>query len=84
MPLPREHSARIAPVGRFQKGTFRSHRIAPGIRLIIAKRCATCAMKIQSVRFHVCSYTVSQAKAWLARHKKRPIKFEPATGKCGR
>ena len=84
MPFPREHAARIAPPGRFQKKTFRSHRISKGIRLIIAKRCSSCSMETQAIRFGICEFTPARARAWLKRHGKRPIRFEPATGKCGR
>lgn len=84
MPYPREHAARIVPPGRFQKKTFRSHRISKGIRLIIAKRCSSCSMETQSVRFAVCDFSPAQAKSWLRRHGKKAIKFEPATGKCKR
>ena len=80
MPLSREHSARMH-VPKLYK-TIRSKTIAPGIRLIVGKRCARCSMETQAVRFNVCRFTAAKAKAWLKRHKMRPIRFEKATGRC--
>lgn len=85
MPLPHEHSARLAQPGRFKPRTFRSKRIAPGIRIIIAKRKPRgTSMETQAVRFDVCRYTAAQARAWLRRHDMKPIRFEKATGRCER
>lgn len=84
MPYPREHAARLKSPRAFQKRTFRSKPIGKGIRLIVAKKCRTCSMEAQAVRFDVCRYTPAKARAWLKKHKMRPVKFEAATGRCDR
>lgn len=84
MPYPTEHAARIKPPRMFKKGTFRSKKLKPGLRLIVAKRCSRCSMETQAVRFDVCRYTAAKARAWLWKHRMKPIRFEAATKKCGR
>lgn len=84
MPYPREHAARIKSPRSFQKRTFRSKSIGKGIRLIVAKKCSRCSMETQAVRFDVCRFTAAKARAWLKKHKMRPMRFEAATGPCRR
>jgi hypothetical protein len=84
MPYPTEHAARIKPPKAFLKGTFRSKSIGKGLRLIVAKRCPRCSMEAQSVRFDRCRFTAAKARAWLWKHRMKPIRFEAATKKCGR
>lgn len=84
MPYQHEHAARLKSPRSFLKRTFRSKSIGKGIRLIVAKKCGRCPMEAQAVRFDVCRFTAAKARAWLRRHKMRPLKFEAATGRCKR
>lgn len=82
MPYPKEHSARITSPKRYRKRSFRSKRIAKGVRLIMGKQCASCPMETQAVRFDACEFSPSEARAWLKRHGMAPVKFEPSSGGC--
>ncbi len=84
MPFPNQHAARMHSPRGFLKGTFRSKTIARGIRLIVAKKCSRCSMETQSVRFDHCRFTPREARAWLKKYEMRPMKFEPASGRCAR
>jgi len=84
MPFSREHAARTKSPRGFLKGTFRSKTIAPGVRLVVAKKCSRCSMETQAVRFDVCLFSPTQARRWLRHYHMRPIEFESASETCSR
>jgi hypothetical protein len=84
MPFRNEHAARMKSPRAFQKRTFRSKSIGKGIRLIVAKKCSRCSMETQAVRFDVCRFSAAKARAWLKKHRMKPLKFEAASGVCER
>lgn len=80
-PFPNEHAARILPPGDFQQDSFRSKKIATGIRIIVGRLKGKTTTTAQAYRLHVDHFSASEAKAWLKDHDVKYIRFEPATGK---
>lgn len=78
MPYPNEHAVRMVSPGRFQRGSFRRIRITAGVSAIIGKLKGQKDTTVQAYRFAKSQFTVAQARAWLSKEKKRPIRFEAA------
>lgn len=80
MPLPNEHSARVAEPLTQNSGIFARKSIAPGISIVLQKPKGDpgASMKAQSYRFGKNQFTPEEAKAWLKKHDISYISFEPA------
>lgn len=79
MPYPNEHAARIRNPNDFEPDSFRSKRIAKGIRIILGKLKGSDKMTAQAYRFDASQYTEEEAKKWLKEHGIKYISFEPAS-----
>lgn len=82
MPLTNWHSGRVKDPDDFLDGdkTWATIEIKPGINLItgkLKKDGPNGPMTAQTYRFNMDKFTVAQAKAWLKKHKIKPISFEP-------
>jgi hypothetical protein len=80
-PMPHYHAARIQSPDQFEKESFRTKQLAPGIYAVMAKHGKNGSMMIQSYRFAATKFTAEQAKAWLKKHHVKDMGFEPATAK---
>jgi len=80
MPYPNEHSARIESPSKYVRFSRENDKFGDGIHAIwgITREEKT---ELQAIRFDADKYTVAEAKKWLADHKIKYIRFEPATGK---
>lgn len=79
-PYPYEHAARLIDPRKMVKTSFRRKNVKNGtIGLIMGKRVRTGPMTLQAVRFRAAHFSPAEAKAWLKKHKLKPILFEPAT-----
>jgi hypothetical protein len=81
MPYPNEHSARLASPGQFRE--FRRKALPGvsgidavyGIKIVDGKRTS----QVQALRFDKKTWTVAEARKWLADHKQfKVMLFEPA------
>lgn len=81
MPLPNEHSCRVAQPLPKISAKFARKSIAPGVSIILQKRRSDpgSAMKTESYRFGKSQFTPQEAKAWLKSHDITCISFEPAS-----
>jgi len=78
--LPVEQSAQIEAPEAFDPSSFRSHPIAPGIRIIIAKRTVDGPTETQAIRFDADQgWTLTRAKRWTKRHGYTPRKWGEAS-----
>jgi len=82
MPLANWHSGRVKDPGEFLDGKdmWATIEIKPGINLItgkLKKDGPNGPMTAQTYRFEMDKFTVDQAKAWLKKHKIKPILFKP-------
>jgi hypothetical protein len=75
MPLPNEHSCRIADPSEFQEGSFRRIHLGSGVDAIIGKRPGKDTTETQAMRYPTSSFTAAEARAHCERHKGR---FTPA------
>jgi len=78
MPYENQHAARVESPDKFEKDSFRSKDIAPGVRIIVGKKKGSTTMSTQTYRFDSSKFTASEAKAWLKKHNISPISFEVA------
>ena len=83
MPFEYAHSARVRDPDDFYPGSFRTVPIGGGISIIMGKiKGGNDSMVAQTYRFATGSFTPEQARAWMDKHDKKFISFEPAvTGK---
>jgi len=80
MPYPGEHSARIRDPKQYDSLRRRNNAFGSGIHVIYGiKNKPKRRAEVQAIRFDASKFTVAQAKAWLKKHKYKPIRFEPAT-----
>lgn len=82
-PYKNEHSARIEKPDKFVTSSFRSKKIATGVRIIIGKYKTDPKGKThtQAYRFHVDHFSAAKAKKWLKDHDIKYILFEEAINK---
>jgi hypothetical protein len=74
--MPVEHAARIESPEQFEPGSFRSHDIAPGVRLILGKRPGSASTETQAIRFDADQgWTLTAAKRWTKRNGYRVRKW---------
>lgn len=78
MPYENVHAARVEMPDKFEKDSFRSKEIAPGITIIVGKMMGSDSMVAQSYRFDAEKFTPDQAKEWLKEHHVEMMGFEPA------
>ena len=77
--MPVEHAARIESPEHFEPGSFVSHQIAPGLRLILGKRPGAASTETQAIRFDADQgWTLTAAKRWTKRHGYRVRKWNIA------
>lgn len=63
--------ARQVEPNEFDTNTFRTIRLASGIKAIIGKKKGEKSTSIQSILFDKKKYTPESSKAWLAKHKEK-------------
>lgn len=80
MPFKNEHSARIINPSKFEENSFRSKKIAPGIRIIVGKLKGQSTTTVQTYRFDSKKFSPEQAKEWIKKHNIKNIDFEESTG----
>jgi len=80
-PYPTEHTARLIEPRRFASFTRKPVPGEPGVAMIIGVRSGggTEGTEVQAFRFDRTRFTPAQARAWLRRHGRKAIMFEPAT-----
>ena len=76
MPYPNYHSARIQDPDNFEK--LRTKKIADGVLLIVGRLTGETKTSTQAYRFDKESFTATEAKAWLKKHKIKYTSFEAA------
>lgn len=76
MPYPNYHSARIQDPDNFEK--LRTKKIADGVLLIVGRLTGETKTSTQAYRFDKESFTATEAKAWLKKHKIEYTSFEAA------
>lgn len=81
-PYTNEHAARMVDPDTLRDGKedYGSKDIGPGIRIIEGRKKSNGDWVTQAYRFDARKFTADQARAWLKRHGKKPILFEPAKG----
>lgn len=78
MPYPNQHAGRVIDPNKFEKGSFRTKEITPGVSVIMGKLKGQNTMTTQAYRFSKEKFTEEQAKTWLKKHKVKTSTFEPA------
>jgi len=77
-PFPNEHAARMVDPDKLEN--MWSESAGGGVRRIMGYYTGTQQVTVQAYRFKTSRFTVTQAKAWLKKKGKHPIRFEPASG----
>lgn len=80
MPYPNQHSARIVDPEEFEKNSFRTKEVAPGVSIIVGKKTGSNSMSVQAYRFDAAKFSFEQVKTWLKKHEITPTETSKATG----
>ena len=78
-PYPNEHAATITNPEQYDTFRRSNNEGSQGVDFIFGIKNNEEGAELQSIRFRLSEYSVSQAKSWLDRNEFDPIKFEPAT-----
>ena len=63
--------ARQIEPDQFEEGSFRTIRLAPGIKAIVGKLKGKTSTTVQSILFDKKTFSPEKAKDWLAKHKSK-------------
>jgi len=78
-PYPNEHAATITNPEQYDTFRRSNNEGSQGVDFIFGIKNNEEGAELQSIRFRLSEYSVSQARSWLERNEFDPIKFEPAT-----